>query len=492
LALVSLLVAGTCFTTFGAANALQATAAASDNDAGKQSPPPAQPPRPLQLPKPETYKMANGMTVVMLEDHRVPFVTFQLGIKSGDACDPPTMPGVASVTADMLPEGTATRTGKEIATEIDRIGAAVHAQTDPDFTILVGSGLSKYGDNLFAIAADLAQHPSFPEREFKLEKTNLLQELTMRRTNPGFLANERFHKVVFGNHPYATVSPTPESVEKMTRQDLVNFHKTHYLPNLATLVVVGDFHMDKLKNLIDKDFGGWTSEKAPSAVSANCPQLSGRTICLVDRPGSVQSSVKIGNLGIKKNDPDYFSAMVANQILGGSANSRLFLNIREQKGYTYGAYSQFAPHIEPGFFAAGAEVRTPVTAPSLKEFLYELDRIRTTPVSSSELTNAKSYLVGTFQSSFETQANITQKLLEQHIYNLPADYLQTYTDKILAVQPDDVKRVASKYIDFDNLAITVVGDAKQIETDLRAFGPVEVYDQSGKLVRHDDAEKKGG
>ncbi|HEY9791566.1 MAG TPA: pitrilysin family protein, partial [Candidatus Obscuribacterales bacterium] len=485
----SALLAGSCFMTFGAANALQATAAA-DNDAGKQSPPPAQPPRPLQLPKPTTYKMTNGMTVVMLEDHRVPFVTFQLGIKSGDSCDPTTMPGLASVTADMLSEGTSTRTGKEIATEIDRIGGAVRAQTDPDFTIVAGSGLSKHSDSLFGIAADMTQHPNFPEREFKLEKTNLLQELTMKRTNPGFLANERFHKVVFGNHPYATISPTPESVEKMTRQDLVNFHNTHYLPNLATLVVVGDFHTDKLKNLIDKDFGGWTSEQAPSMVSASCPQLSCRTICLVDRPGSVQSTVKIGNLGITKNDPDYFAVMVANQILGGSANSRLFLNIREQKGYTYGAYSQFAPHIEPGYFTAGAEVRTPVTAPALKEFLYELGRIRTTPVSTSELTNAKNYLIGTFQSGFETQANISQRLLEQHLYNLPADYLQTYTDKVEAVQPEDVKRVANKDIDFDHLAITVVGDAKQIETDLRSFGPVEVYDQSGKLVRHDDAEKK--
>jgi zinc protease len=468
------------------ANAL--TPPAGAQTAAKQSPPPALPPRPLQLPKPTTFKLPNGLTVVMLEDHRVPFVTFQLGIRSGDSSDPTDMPGVASVTADMLSEGTVSRTDKQIADAIDRIGGAVKASTDPDFTVISGSALSKYADAMFGIAADITQHPNFPDADFKLEKTNLLQELTMKRSNPSFLANERFHKVVFGNHPYAVVSPTPESVQKLTREDLIKFHKDHYLPNTSSLVIVGDFKVDKMKALVSKDFGAWKSQTAPTFSFASSPQRSGRTIYLVDRPGSVQSSVKIGNLGIKKSDPDYFAVMVANQILGGSANSRLFLNIREQKGYTYGAYSSFAPRVQAGPFSAGAEVRTPVTAPSLKEFLFELERIRNTPVTDAELDSAKNFLVGTFQSGFETQGSVAQRLLEMQIYNLPPNYLENYTTKVLAVSPADVRRVADKYIDFDNLAITVVGDAKQIENDLRTFAPVEVYDQSGKLVRKDEMQ----
>jgi zinc protease len=484
--LVSLLV--TAMGTAGSGVAAEAVAPASSQ--AKQAPPAPLPPRPLQLPKPTSYKLSNGLTVILLEDHRVPFVTFQLGIKAGNSADPKDLPGVASITADMLTEGTTTRSAKQIANDTDRIGAAMKASTDADFTVLTGSSLSKSTANLFDLAADVTQHPSFPEEEFRLEKTNLLQELTMKRSNPGFLANERFSKVLFGDHPYAAVSPTPESVEKLSRTDLINFHKQHYSPSVASLVVVGDFTTDGLKPLIQKNFGGWTSGTAPAATTSSTPTRSGRMIYLVDRPGSVQSTVKIGNVAIKKNDPDYFSAMVANQVLGGSATSRLFLNIREQKGYTYGAYSGFTPRVEPGFFAAGADVRTPVTGPSLKEFLYELDRIRNTPVSDSELSSAKNYLVGAFQSSFETQANLAQRLLEQQLYNLPPNFLETYTSKVMAVSPEDVKRVAAKYIDYPNLAITVVGDAGKIENDLRDFGPVEVYDQSGKLVRKDEQKTK--
>jgi zinc protease len=475
-----------------AAYALAPALTSGEPTASKQTPPPAGALRPLHLPKPVTYKLANGLAVVLLEDHRVPFVTFQLGIRSGDASDPKDLPGVAAVTGDMLNEGTTVHSSKDLASAVDRIGGALKASTDPDFTVVSGSGLSNNSPALMGLLAEIVEHPTFPETEFKLEKTNLLEELKMRRSNPSFLVNERFHKVVFGNHPYAVTSPTTESVEKLTRENLVNFHKTHYLPNISSLVVVGDFNIDDMKKTIEKDFGGWESEKAPETTSVPSAAQSGQAIFLVDRPGSVQSSVKLGNLGIKKNDPDYFNVMVANQVLGGSPNSRLFLNIREQKGYTYGAYSSFTPHLQPGFFSASADVRTPVTGPALKEFLFELDRIRTAPVSDAELQLAKNYLIGNYQSGFETQANVAQRLIEEQMYNLPVDYLETYTNKIAAVTPADITRVANKYMDLNNLAIAVVGDAKQIEPQLVEFAPVEVFDVNGKLLRHDDKSAKKG
>lgn len=447
--------------------------------------------RPLQIPKPVSYKLPNGLAVALLEDHRVPMVTFQLGVRVGEVNDPKSYEGLAEMTADMLTEGTATRTSKQIAEEIDGMGGAMKAGADSDFTVVSGSALAEYQNQFMDVAADVVKHPSFPENELSLEKTNLTQMLSMKRTNPDFLNSERFSKVVFGSHPYSVVSPTPESVARVTRADVVNFHKNYYVPNLSTLVVVGDFDTAKMKELIATKFGDWSEGKPAEASFPEPPGIKGTKIYLIDRPGSVQSSVKIGNVGISKTDPDFFPTMVANQILGGSANSRLFLNIRENKGYTYGAYSGFAARKLPGEFAASASVRTPVTAPSLVEFLYELNRIRTCPVSKEELDSAKKYLVGNYELGFETQGAVASRLLEQKLYGLPDDYLQTYTAKVNAVTPEDVRKVAHKHIDYNNLVITITGDARQIEPELRLFFPVEVYNTQGKLVRSDESSPNG-
>lgn len=451
----------------------------------RQSPPPPLPQRPLQLPRPITYELPNGLKVLLLEDHRVPFVTYELGIKCGEAQDPKDLPGLASVTADMLTEGTDKHSSKEIASIIDSIGGALHGDATADFTLVTGSVLSKNQPQLLSMLSDIIQHPTFPEDELKLERANMLEELKMKRSNPSFLADERFQKVVFGEHPYAVVAATPESIEHFDRATLTQFHKTHYLPNDTTLVIVGDFQADKLKKLIAEDFGNWQRGTLPGPIEAKAPARTERTIYLVDRPGSVQSSLRMGNIALKKTDPDYYAAVVANQILGGSPMSRLFLNIREQKGYTYGAYSGFVMHVQPGAFNASAEVRTPVTAPALKEFLYELNRIRTTSPTSEEMANAKNYVVGSFQSGFETQSDIGRRLLDCQLYDLPSDYLSTYAEKILAVTPEQVQKIAQKYMDLNDLAIVVVGDGKQIEPALRSFAPVEVYDQNGKLLRTD-------
>ncbi|MBX9690783.1 MAG: insulinase family protein, partial [Cyanobacteria bacterium] len=204
-----------------------------------------------------------------------------------------------------------------------------------------------------------------------------------------------------------------------------------------------------------------------------------RKIYLVDRPGSVQSSIKVGNLGIKKTDPDYFNVTVMSQILGGGAHSRLFLNIREKKGYTYGAYSSNTSRVDPDSFAASADVRTEVTGPSLKEFIYELERIRDNQVTEEELRDAKNYLVGHFQLGLENQSGLAQRLLEVNLFDLPNDYLEKYSDKIMAVTVDDVQKAAKKAIHSQDLVITVVGDAKKIKEELDSYGPTEVFDTNG-------------
>jgi len=440
-------------------------------------------PRPFKLTAITSYTLPNGLTVQLLPDHRVPFITAAMGVNAGSILDSKQLLGLAGMTADMLTEGTKTLTSKQIADEIDFLGGAIGAAANHDYAIINASALSKYSPRLLEILSDVILHPSFPDDELKLKKTNLIQELSIKRSEPEFLLEERFNKVAFGEHPYAVVAPTEETVTAMTTDKLQKFHDQYYLPNQSYLVVVGDFDLAKMKELIEEKFGrGWIKNDTTATTLPAMPKQKARIIYLVDRPGSVQSSIKLGNISIKKTDTDYFPFLVANQILGGAANSRLFLNIREQKGYTYGAYSGIGARKEPGAFAAEAEVRTDVTAPALEEFLYELDRLRKIKVSSKELEQAKSYLAGSFQLGLETQSGLATRLLERKLYALPNDYLETYVDKIMAITPEQVRQVARKHIDLNNLVICIVGDANKIKPDLQYFTYVDVYDMAGKQL----------
>lgn len=263
-------------------------------------------PRPFTLPAVTNYKLPNGLSVQLLPDHRVPFVTVALGIKAGSVLDPPQLLGLAGMTADMLTEGTALRSSKQIADEVDFIGGALHAGADSDNTVLSGSALSQYTPRLLNIMADVLLDATFPEDELKLKKTNLIHELAIKRSEPDFLLDERFSKVVFGSHPYSIVAPLPETVAKLTSEDLRNFYSQYYRSNSAYLVVVGDFDPDQMKALIPKFFGNWRSGKVATEDLSAMPKQQGRSIYLVDRPGSVQSAIKLGNMSIARKDPDYF------------------------------------------------------------------------------------------------------------------------------------------------------------------------------------------
>ena len=439
-------------------------------------------PRPFTMTKVTEYKLENGLQVELVPDHRFPFITASIGIKAGSTCEPTAKLGLADMTADMLTEGTETRKSKEIADQVDFIGGGLRASTDVDFTLLSASALSKYNDKLFDLMTDVLLHPVFPESELTLKKTNLVEVLAMKRSEPEFLVEERYHKVLFGDHPYGVIAPTPASVASITRADVEKFHAEHYLPNEAVLVVVGDFDEAKMKELIEAKLAkAWKKGTLPVATMPAVPKQQGRRIYLVNRPDSVQSNIRLGNIAINKTDPNYFPMVVTNEILGGATQSRLFLNIREQKGYTYGAYSSLSARRLPGSFTAEAEVRTEVTAPSLEEFLYELDRIRNVKVTDKELKDAKSLMVGSFQLGLETQSGLAQRLLESKLYDLPADYLETYTAKVMAVTPEQIRTVARQMIDLNNIVISVVGDANKVQKDLEFFGPVQVYDTSGSL-----------
>ncbi|MCB1025214.1 MAG: insulinase family protein [Acidobacteria bacterium] len=436
---------------------------------------------PFNIPNPTKTKLSNGLEIVLLEDRRHPIVSFRLAFRSGDINDPKDRIGLNAAMASMLNEGTEKHTSKALAEEIERFGANLSVSEGLDNTIVKASTLSMYSGQILELMAELVLSPVFPQKELDLYKQNTIEGLKFQRSQPDFLADEQVSRIVYGAHPYGINSPTAEDIGKLTRTDLVDFHANTFLPNNAIMIVVGDFDSGSLRAEIEENFGGWNAGEIRNPELEDLPARSRRTLTIVDRPGSTQSNIVLANLAIKRDHPDYFPVLVMNQILGAGASSRLFMNLREEKGYTYGAYSRVYSKRYAGMFEATSEVRTSVTGESLKEFFYELNRIRDEKASDQELADAKSYLTGVFPIRAETQGGLTGLIVSQLLYDLPADYLETYRENVDAVTLDEVHRVAGKYIDVDNLAIVIVGDAEEVIPQAKEFAEgLEIFDTDGK------------
>ncbi len=443
------------------------------------------PPEPLEpiafdLAKPFKTTLTNGLKVVVFEDGRLPLASFRLAFYSGDAADPEDSVGVTSAAATLMTEGTENYSSKQLAETIERLGASLHVSSSDDFVIMASSSLSFYTEDMIELMAEVLMRPSFPESEVDLYRRNTVEHLKFQRSQSPFLAAEQVGRLAYGAHPYGRVSPTKEDVEKLTRDALTEFHKRTFVPQNAVLIAAGDLDRDELLRSLETHFGMWSGEHSADVPEPKTPTRSGRTLAIVDRPGSAQSNIVIANRAIKRTDPDFFPVLVMNQILGAGASSRVFMNLREEKGYTYGAYTRFDSKLLAGTFEATAEVRTQVTGDSLKEFFHELNRIRTERVSDEELADAVSYLVGVFPLRAETQEGRMNLIVNQQLYRLPDDYLETYRDNIAAVTADDVKRVAEKYIRPDEAAIVIVGDGGEILRQAGEYADsVEIFDIDG-------------
>jgi zinc protease len=437
--------------------------------------------RPLNLPEPKQATLANGLELVVVEDRRLPLVSIRLAVRSGTANDPRELPGLATMMTNLLAEGTATRTSRQIADEVARLGATLTAGANSDFTTVAASALSQYLPEIFDLVADISLRPSFPEAELNLARDNVKQALIQQRAQPSFLASEQVSRALFGEHPYAVISPTEASVDAMTRLRIVDFHSAVFSPKRAVLLAVGDVSFDDVRRSAEELFGDWKAESSPQAAFASLPENTTRRAFIVDRPGSEQSNIVIANRAIKRTDSDFFPMLLLHTILGANASSRLFMNLREEKGYTYGAYSTLDTRIFAGSFRASAEVRTPVTGASLSEFFYELERIRNDDVSEKELADAKAYLSGVFPIRLETQEGLTDQLLQQRMFGLPHDYLNTYRQNVEAITATDIRHAAAKYVLPDQAVIVLVGDARAILDDVSKFtNNIEVFDSHGK------------
>jgi len=445
-----------------------------------QAPAPLKP-RPIAIPAPRETTLSNGLSLVVVEDSRLPLVSYRLAFRVGGAFDPPALPGLTDLLAGLLPEGTASRSSKEIADEVARMGASLSAGATSDYTIVGASALSQFNEPILDLIAEVILEPSFPENEVQLAKQNTKESLRQQRAQPSFLASEMVSRIMFGDHPYSVVAPTPESIDRSTREEFVKFHRTKLVPNNAVFIVVGDVRYDEIVSRVKSLFSTWERGEELVGNFPAPPVRTKRTAYLVDRPGSAQSNIVIANGGITRTSPDYFPMMLMHTVLGATASSRLFMNLREEKGYTYGAYSNLDARRSAGTFRATAEVRTPVTGDSLKEFFYELDRIRNQPVSEKEIADAKSYLTGVFPIRLETQEGLTDQLVQIKMLNLPNDYLQKYRDRVQAVTIDEIQTVAKKYVKPDEAALIVVGDGASVVEQIKPYcEDVEIYNTSGK------------
>lgn len=447
----------------------------------KQAPAPLAP-VPFNIPKPFETALPNGLKIVFFEDKRFPLVSFRLAFRVGEAHDATDAIGQTSAMVSMLNEGTQNRSSKQLAEEIERLGAHLSASSNADNIVVSASTLTFYSSDILSLMSEIVLKPSFPEGELNLYKQNAIENLKFQRSQPNFLADEQVSRILYGDHPYHVASPSPADVENITREKLIALHAKRFIPNVATLIVVGDVEREEILKEIEDKFGKWQEGSVEDAEFPVPPERSETTLTIVDRPGSAQSNIVISNLAINRNSDDYFAFLVMNQILGAGASSRLFMNLREEKGYTYGAYSSIDARRLAGSFEATSEVRSAVTGDSMKEFFYELNRIRDEKVSEAEINDAKNFLTGVFPIRAETQEGLTNLIVSQKLYNLPDDYLQTYRDKINEITIEDIERVAKKYIAPGKIAVVIVGDADNILEQVRYLTPfIEIFDTEGNL-----------
>jgi len=446
----------------------------------RKSAPESLAPVPFNIGKPFETTLDNGLKLIIYEEKRLPLVSYRLAFNSGDISDPQDAIGLTSATASMLSEGTRNYTSRQFAEEIERLGASISASASDDFTIVAASALSLYSSDILRLITEMIFTPTFPEQELNLYKQNTIENLKYQRSQASFLANEQTARILYGEHPYAIISPKAADIENLSREKLIEHHKKVFVPNDAILIIVGDVEKESLIDEIKDKFGKWQKGNVESYNFPELPRRDERTLTVVDRPGSAQSNIVISGLAFERTNPDFFPFLVMNQVLGAGASSRIFMNLREEKGYTYGAYTRTDTKRLAGDFEATAEVRTPVTGDSLHEFFYELNRIKDEKVSDDELQDAKAYLTGVFPIRADTQEGLTSLIVSQKLYNLPDDYLQTYREKINAVTAEEVEQVANKYIKTDRMAIVIVGDAGEILLQAQTYATtIEIFDTEG-------------
>jgi predicted Zn-dependent peptidase len=461
-----------------ASPALATPGASEPAGAGDRSRVPVPGPPPLlKVPKQHHFQLSNGLKVRLVEYHRLPIVALNLVVDAGAVHDPAQSPGLASFTASMLTEGTRRRSATQISDDVGFIGASLAAGASFDAASLSGSALTTHLDALLEIFADVLVNPTFPEEDFARVQDQRLVALVQQRDQPGAVAAKAFSKLYWGDHPYGHwLMGTEESVRKATRAELSAFHAARWRPGASELVVVGDVSRQDLAAKLEKAMESWKGGAVPprEAPVAKAPQR--RTLLIEKRGAAPQAFLMMGMPGFQRSSPDFVAAQVAFEVLGGGSFSRLFRNLREKEGYTYGVYARPEARKLGGTSFIVGSVKTEVAGAATRALLQEITLMRDRPVPEEELTVARNSLLLSLPAGFATAAAIAGKVAEQVVYGLPDDYWERYALQLRNVSAEDVQRVAEKYLDPARLTTVMVCDPAQVKPQLAGLplGEIEV------------------
>jgi len=440
------------------------------------------PEKPFQLAPRVERALPNGLRVIVTKQTVVPKVTITLTVLSGYASDPADQTGLAQLTAEAVQEGTKTRTSKEIRRDMFGMGGSLSAAVSQDYSSLTARGLSEFTPRLIDLVADVVTNPTLPPDEIAILKQQHLQSVMQNRGSPQFLSNQTFRKALFGEHPYARTSETEATLQAIDRTKIEAFHRVHFRPNNAFVLIVGAVEPDAAFAAVEKAFGAWARGDVPKPSFPAPPPLTGRVVYFVQRPNSIQSSISVGNVAIKRSDPRWYESTLANSMFGGAFNSRIVRNIREEKGYTYSPGSVLTGFANAGFYRFSADVRNEVTGATLTEVFKEIDKFRAEGSNGAELQGAKAYLRGVFPIQTATQNGLANVLNTVYVFGLAKDYPETFRAKIAAVTPEQVKSAAATVLGSEQSTIAIVGDYAKVKDQLAAFKDIKFFDTNGKPI----------
>ncbi len=442
-------------------------AQSSQPQVAKQRPPAGSAPKPFHVPQQEKFTLPNGLQVTMVPYGAIPKVTIALSIRAGNLNEAANQVWLADITTSLMKEGTTSRSAQQVAQDAASMGGSVDVNVGPDLTRISGDVLSDFGPQMAALLADVAQYPLLPESELARIKKDSVRTLTIQKSQPQPLAREQFMKALYPNHPYGRLYPTEQMVEGYTIQDVQKFYKDNFGAARTHVYVAGKFDPAAMKKAITATFSAW--QHGPDPLIDIPKPVTKHDLSLIDRPGAPQSTLLIGLPTIDPSNADYIPLTVTNALLGGSFGSRITSNIREAKGYTYSPYSQVSSRYRDAYWAEVADVTTQFTGPSIKEILYEIDRLQKEPPPGAELDGIKNYLAGVFVLRNSSRDGLINQLEYVDLHKLGDDYLNTYVQKIYAVTPQQTQQMAQKYIGAEKLTMVVVGDKQKITDQLAPY-----------------------
>jgi zinc protease len=447
--------------------------------ADAQTWPSERPPRPLaardvKFPPYAIKTLENGLQVIAVSHHEQPAVSLRLLVRAGAAQDPTDKPGVASLAAMLLDQGTqgtTARSAQDIAQSIDQIGGALGAGAGTDLSFINAVVMKDSFDFAMALVSDVARYPAFAQDEIDRQRQQILSSLKVSYEDPEYLANVVFDRLVYGFHPYGKPnSGTPESIGRLTRDDLVAFHKAYFAPNNAILAIVGDITPEEAFKGAERAFGGWQRRPDATPLTPPAPPEPTRRVVIVDRPGAVQTEIRVGHLALPRKHPDYLAVDLATKILGGEGSNRLHRVLRSERGLTYGASADLETMRQAGDIVAETDTRSESTGEALRLVVDEYWKLQRERVGTGELEGAKDYLAGSFPLTIETPSDIALQVLNAVFYGLDLEELQTFRARVTAVSVDDIQRVAKTYFKPDRLSIVLVGDASVFASQLAGAG----------------------